>query len=512
MKKTIIVLLSFFCLAGSSCDDMLKETPFGVYSNENYYNTENDALNALLYAYDPINNIEYGARFLFNLTDITTNQYKSYNKGLETNLYTWDVTPNTEEFPYFFKYAYLSISRANSVLENVSKMKNISGSLQKQFLGEARFLRAFNYFMLVRAFGSVPMHDKVVEGVDQGQAPYASIEELYAFIISDLEEAITMMEVQKQQGRADKVAAQSLLAKVYLTMASSRMTGSPGYEWVQDYEATYEQAAKYAYEVLYGQGVYGLDPDLARVYNVRHQGDGMEHIFITSMSREGKGQEGNFSQLPQMFGLGLPTVYMPVSLNGGGGVQTMIEPGQTCWQYYRVDSDFYHRFGDDDLRKRLMVTTIYNQDGSVLAEWSEDNLTSTNPTLFAFYFPFCRKYADPLSNGNRTSANLYLIRFAEVALAYAEAAGPTAEGYHWINEVRKRAGLDDLTPGLSPAEFREAIWQELTFELAFEGHGLFELRRINRVMENVTNKTVKAEYAYFFPIPQREADLNPKNQ
>src|SRR3546814_10206101 len=123
-----------------------------------------------------------------------------------------------------------------------------------------------------------------------------------------------MMEVQKQQGRADKVAAQSLLAKVYLTMASSRMTGSPGYEWVQDYEATYEQAAKYAYEVLYGQGVYGLDPDLARVYNVRHQGDGMEHIFITSMSREGKGQEGNFSQLPQMFGLGLPTVYMPVSL------------------------------------------------------------------------------------------------------------------------------------------------------------------------------------------------------
>src|SRR3546814_10839006 len=181
------------------------------------------------------------------------------------------------------------------------------------------------------------------------------------------------------------------------------------------------------------------------------------------MSREGKGQEGNFSQLPQMLFVGLPTVFMTGYLNGRVGVQTMIEPGQTCWQYYLVDSDFYHRFGDDDLLKRLMVTTIYNQDGSVLAEWSEDNLTSTNPTLFAFYFPFCRKYADPLSNGNRTSANLYLIRFAEVALAYAEAAGPTAEGYHWINEVRKRAGLDDLTPGLSPAEFRRS--EEHTSEL-----------------------------------------------
>src|SRR3546814_19525858 len=98
-------------------------------------------------------------------------------------------------------------------------------------------------------------------------------------------------------------------------MASSRMTGSPGYEWVQDYEATYEQAAKYAYEVLYGQGVYGLDPDLARVYNVRHQADGMENILITSMSREGKEQEGNFSQFPKMFSMGLPTVYLHGSLN-----------------------------------------------------------------------------------------------------------------------------------------------------------------------------------------------------
>src|SRR5690606_10230737 len=112
-------------------------------------------------------------------------------------------------------------------------------------------------------------------------------------------------------------------------------------------------------------------------------------------------------------------------------------------------------------------------------------------------------YTDPLSNGNRTSANLYLIRFAEIALAYAEAAGPTTEGYYWINEVRNRAGLGELTPNLSPQEFREAVWDELTFELAFEGHGLFELRRTNRVMTEITNKTVNQEYAYFYPIPQR---------
>jgi len=510
MKKYNPLFLLLFVFL-TSCEDMLKETPYGAYSDENYFNTEADALNALLYAYDPLNNIEYGARFLFNLTDIPTNQYKSYNKGLETALYTWDVNPNTEEFLYFFKYAYLSISRANSVLENVAEMQNIPTRLQQQFLGEAYFLRAFNYFMLVRAYGSVPLHQKVVQSVNDGQAPYADIEEIYSFILKDLEMAISMMEISKQQGRADKVAAHALISKVYLTLASSKMTGSPGYDWVSGHEEMYDKAKDHAGEVLFNQNIYGLEPDLAKIYDVNHHNQGREHIFITSMSREGKGQEGNYSQLPQMYSLGLPAVYISSGLNSSNNVQPIIESGQSGFQYYRVDNDFYHQFADEDLRKRLMVTSIYNADGSLLAEWSEDNLNSSNPTLFAFYYPFVRKYTDPYSNGHRTSANLYLIRFAEVALAYAEAAGPTTEGYYWINEVRKRAGLGELPSNLSPEEFREAVWRELTFELAFEGHGLFELRRINRVVEEVTNKTVKAEYAYFFPIPQREIDLNPKN-
>ncbi len=508
--KSFIFIVLAISLFSTSCDDMLKETPYGVYSDENYYTTEEDALNALLYAYDPINNIEYGARFLFNLTDISTNQYKSYNKALETALFTWDVTPNTEECLYFFKYAYLSISRANGVLENVSNMTNISSSAQQQFLGEAYFLRAFNYFMLVRTYGEVPLHEKVVQSINQSRAEYATIEKLYNFIISDLEKSISMMSIAKQQGRADKVAAQALLSKVYLTLASSKITGAPGYEWVPDGEQMYAKAAEYSLPVLADQNVYGLDPDLARVYDVDHQADGIEHIFITSMSRGGSGEEGNFSQLPQMYCLSLPTVYISTSLDGGNKVQSVLQPGQSGFQYYRVDNDFYQTFDDNDLRKKLMVTTIYNEDGSVLANWSKDNITSSNPTLAAFYYPFCRKYTDPQSKANRTSANIYLMRFAEVALTYAEAAGPTAEGYEWANNVRKRAGLGDLPAGLTVEDFRKAIWKELTFELAFEGHGLFELRRINRVMEDVTNKTVKTEYAYFYPIPQREIDLNPK--
>lgn len=507
MKK-ICIYISLFWIGLTACSDFLEEKPYGVYSNQNYYNTEADALSALLYAYSPINYIEYGARFLFYLTDVTTNQYKNYGRVNETNLYIWDCNPNTDEFLYFFKYAYLSINRANSVLENVVKMNNIDLKNKNQILGEAYFLRAFNYFMLVRTYGKVPLRVKSVQGSNETNAPLASIETIYTLIIEDLEASISLCGISKHQGRADKVGAQALLSKVYLTLASSKMTGAPGYEWVEDGEAMYAKAAQYAGEVVNEQTTYSLDPDLLRVYDVNHFVDGSEHIFITSMNREASGMEGSYSQTPQMFGISLPVIWISSSLTGGTGVQKVIDGNQSCWSVFRVDADFYDTFDDLDLRKKLMVSTIYNENGTVLATWSRDNINSSNPTENAFYHPFCRKYTDPASLSNRTSANIYLIRFAEVALTYAEAAGPTQEGYKWVNAVRERAGLGELTPGLDKTAFREAIWKELTFELAFEGHGLFELRRINRVMQEITNKQVKEEYAYFFPIPQREQDLN----
>ena len=80
-----------------------------------------------------------------------------------------------------------------------------------------------------------------------------------------------------------------------------------------------------------------------------------------------------------------------------------------------------------------------------------------------------------------------------------------------MNEVRKRAGLGALPEGLSVADFREAVIQERIKELAFEGHGIYELRRLNRADErHITNKAFKPTYAYFYPAPQREMDLNPQ--
>lgn len=233
---------------------------------------------------------------------------------------------------------------------------------------------------------------------------------------------------------------------------------------------------------------------------------------LTSMNREASGMEGTYSQLPQMFSIQTGSiVYISSSLGKNSREVMKFLDYESGYQVMRVDNDFRNTYDDDDLRKQLMVTTIYNEDGSVLATYDPSNLTSSDNIRNKFFYPFCRKYTDPKSKANRTSANLYLIRFAEVALTYAEAVGPTDEGYKWVNEVRKRAGLEALPEGLPIEDFREAVIEERTKELAFEGHGIYDLRRLNRVDEqHITNKAFKPTYAYFYPAPQRELDLNPQ--
>ena len=218
MKKTFRYLLLLGALTGfASC---LDEVPYGTYSNETFYNTEADAESALMYAYVPINYIDYCGRFLFFLSDVPTNQYKSYGKADESPLFQWDITPTSDEAIYFFKSAYVSLARTNSVLENVSRMTSISAMARNRILGEAHFLRAFNHFMLVINYGSVPIRSKTVSTVSDSYKDFAPIEKIYGFIIGELEEAIGLLPVNKVQGRADKVAAQALLARVYLYLAS----------------------------------------------------------------------------------------------------------------------------------------------------------------------------------------------------------------------------------------------------------------------------------------------------
>ncbi|HEY9489577.1 MAG TPA: RagB/SusD family nutrient uptake outer membrane protein, partial [Chryseosolibacter sp.] len=342
-------------------------------------------------------------------------------------------------------------------------------------------------------FGLIPIHTSAVGTLDQTSAPMAkTLDEVYALILSDCRKASELLTIQQATGRADKVAAQALAAKVYLHIASAKQHDVPLYGAMsKDVSVMYDSAAWYAGEVVNGQSVYGFDDDLLSIYDVQKP-KGREHIFLMSMDRTGV-IEGDYSKISKMF---IPYIAGgDIYLDNQDGSYTKSHDG---WSVFQTNQDFYNSFDTGDKRAEvLIVDSVYNASGNLIAQYP-GNLE----------YPFTRKYVDPLFIVDKTSVKPFLIRFSDIALVYAEAVGPT-EGYAQVNYIRNRAGLGDLNPGLSLDEFREAVWQERSWELAFEGNRLYDLRRFNRLTTVVPEAAgLTPEQAAFYPIPQLEIDLN----
>lgn len=494
MRFRILLLLLAGLVLTSACD--LQEDPYGFYSEDNFYQSAGDAEAALLYAYDSITYLEY-SRGIFWLGDLPTEEMTpKADEGPDVvALSQWNSEnyPSNSVLENYFQYAYIAVNRANAVIGQVPEA-NFDQALKDKYVGEAYFLRAWNYFNLVRHFGNIPLHKSTVETVEQTEAAMSeNLDEVYDLIIADLQQSVDLLPIDPMLGRVDKVAAQSLLAKVYLTIASSKEHGVPLYTDMQkDVQEMYDNAAQYAGDVVNGQSTYGFDDNLLNIYDVENP-RGPEHIFLMSMDRTGE-IEGDYSKISKLF---IPYIDgATIYLDNQDGSYTASHDG---WSSLQTRVSFFDSYSDSDKRKTLMmVDSVYNQDGQLSAEYPGSIL-----------YPFTRKYVDPNFIGDKTSTKPFLLRYSEVALIYAEAVGPTTEGYGQVNYIRNRAGLGDLQPGLSTDDFRRAVLQERAWELAFEGKRLFDLRRFNLVNDLVPEASgLSDEEVAFYPIPQTELDLN----
>lgn len=478
----------------SACD--LSEEPYGFYSEENFLKTPEDAESGIGYAYDALTFLEY-SRTVFYLGDMPSEEVspKPDEGAGARDLDTWKVEnfSTNASLMNFFKYAYIAVNRANIILDKIPAAP-FDQSLKNQYLGEAHFLRAWNYFNLVRNFGLVPMHRTSVSSLEQTAAPLAkNLDEVYGLIIADCRKAAELLSVQQVTGRADRVAAQSLAAKVYLHIATAKEHGVPLYGAMsKDVSTMYDSAAYFAGEVVNNQTVYGFEDDLLGIYDVERP-KGREHIFLMSMDRSGV-IEGDYSKISKMF---IPYVAGgDIYLDDKDGSYTKSHDG---WSVFQTNIPFYNTFEEGDLRKDLLIVdSVYNASGGLIARYPG-----------SLPYPFTRKYVDPLFIADKTSVKPFLIRFSDIALIYAEAVGPTPEGYEQVNYIRDRAGLGPLNPGLDVQGFREAVWRERSWELAFEGNRLYDLRRYNRVTTVVDEASgLTPEQAAFYPLPQIELDLN----
>lgn len=478
----------------------LEEKPYGLVNPNSFYKTPEDAESAIMYCYAILPEVGYYSRGYYIVTELPTENLTQKGDAGTANfeldeLRTTSTNANLDDM---WTYLYRGISRANGVIANVPNIV-MNETTRDQIVGEAYFLRGLHYFNLVRMFGEVPLRLDVVDGPGQIPQAKASISEVYDRIILDLEKAIELITVdQISEGRANRVAAHALLSKVYLHLASSKASGSPGYSFVADADAFYSEALNWSGKVINEQTAFGFTDVLVDIWNtdIYKSQTVSEHIFDAAVDRTGE-REGSFSKLPSMFLAGDRP--MEIKYNPSDAGSPLINIGQG-WAHFRTESNLYFNYDNNDKRKTDLIVSSYWNGGT---EYQLDINGSARP--------FTRKYIDPKRIGDATSCNSPIIRYSDILLVYAEANGPNAEGYDAINKVRARAGLGDLVPGLGVAEFRKAVVEERALELAFEGDRLFDLRRTNTMEEVLVNKYGKTitSGAYFFPVPQREIDTNP---
>lgn len=372
---------------------------------------------------------------------------------------------------------YAAILNLNSAIRAM-KAGNLGTSASPeeldQLMGQARFIRAWNYFMLVRMFGDIPLITEDIEDPTTAEVTRAPIADVYALIVSDFTEATTKLPRTWSDfpGRPTSGAAKGLLAKVYLTMATYPINDA----------SNYAKAADYANQVIQ-EGDYALVHDIGEVFSLGTK-YGPEMMWSLN---------SNYADINTD-----PQIYRPGVLEGWGDFRVQIE-----WEQSIPNTP----------RKQAYVLT--ELDGKNYTEWESDQS------------PFIKKfmYDNQDDYDNYSSVmNMPIIRFADVLLIYAEAANmangsPTQAAVDAVNQVIDRANgytpIPEhplLTVGMSKEAFDAAVIEERNQELCFEYDRWFDLVR-KRILEEKTIPVFKPNFSqddYLFPIPDADIELNDK--
>lgn len=473
MKKLLIFSVLTLLSGALLLSCQLEEQPYSFLKPEQFYSSASDAEAALTTVYSGVTNL-YN-RVGYQLPDYSADQgFPRAVVGREQfTVFSYDAT--NDLVAQYWSTCYQAIDRANQVLENVPTI-SMDPTRQRQILAEAAFLRAFFHFHLVKSFGDVPIKQKTVAGLEDLatlEQKKNTAQEVYAFVVKDLEMAERDLPVvPKDRGRAAAGAATALLAKVHL------------------YAGDWAKAGEKA-QALMATNRYSLMPSLLDLYNpLREDASRVEVIFAAE-----------FSSLPNlnrtdMLGFFSPASSPPVF-------------GKVAYGSHFGFMSFFNSFSPTDKRRQLLDTAYVNAQGRLIGQ-RDANLRDR---------VIVKKYMDPNSVAENGENNFPLLRLADVYLIAAEAEaranGATPKAYAAINVVRKRAGLPDLTPGLSKDAFIDAVLQERSWELCFEADRWYDLTRTGKfkLVGNVLNSyyTVRPvlDKHRYFPIPNGEILANP---
>lgn len=456
--KYISALLVVFTM--TSCEDYLSPEPTSAISSETFYQTQEDFDLAIQNMYDAIaglnstsSNDNHSIQVEFYLTEMRSDNTRTKaqeGEAAQFEFYTIEATNGIVDD--YYRSFYDVIFRANSILANLGALSNPAA-----YEAEAKFVRAYAYFNLVRLYGDVPLVDRVIEIPDTGvqftRVPTASV---YDLIQADLTTAINGLD-NSYKTRGSKAAAQALLAKVYLTLGTNYVEAQTLCESVMTSGFSLESNFK---DVFYNE----LNDEI---------------IFAIGYQPDSSADSQNFSAewlnaVGRTSGVNYVTQDAVAFLDENGGDRTLYS--------YRIDTG--------QPTQKQVVKYLPNGDPALGID-----PTGSNPVLA----------------GN----DWIVLRYADVLLMHVEAimAGgqdtSVAAALNSFQQVRDRAGLTTPVTNISKQE----LMDERRAELAFENHRLFDLIRFGEAQSVLSTFSSETGGSFsstdlLLPIPQREINLS----
>ena len=472
----------------TGCDDFLTENNKSAITQENYYQTAEQARSAVNGIYPSLRSLTsstgYGESNWLALELLVGHAFTNGQSDRNRQLIAHAAGSEHPVFNSYWDNFYYGISNANVAIHNIPNIE-MDETLKNQLLGEARFLRALYSYYLVRLFGEIPLITEPVNATSPDLYPQqASIEAVYDQILADLEFAENAgLPFVDRTGRVSTAAVKSLLASVHLTMAGHPLNKGAD---------SYAKAAQKAEEVI-DSGQFTLFDDYHFLHDRAHRNQG-EFIFQVQYEK----------------GIATNSITQLIIPENEG-----ISPFGDEYGSLRPVPQFVESYEEGDKRtneREFFVTRYTLADGTV-KEFGE----------YALY-KFWLDEAAGLNGDQQNDMNWTIFRLPEIMLIYAEAVnelnGPTQKAYDQINAIRARAELEPLS-GLSQEEFRQAVWRERYHELAYENKAYFDIQRTHMVYDLGANRFVDA-FSYtnvqgtqFTPkymlwaIPSDELNTNP---
>ena len=535
MKQILAILTLIASLTFTSCEDFLTEEVRGQQNLDTYFQSVEEAESFITGCYQAIT---FGGWWNINtvwlLSEMCSddgwmgNTTQSQSDYISLAHYQGTGQSNGA-ISNFWQYRYKGILRCNVAVERISQSEFSDEDMKNRLIGEARFLRGYFYFELVRNFGGVPLVTSFLLPEEIQGITRASAEDVYKFIEDDLKAAADALPKRSEyattdMGRATSGAALGLLGKVYLYQE----------KWQEAHDVLKTVIDSKEYELLDNFGdVWSVDHNNSKesLFEVQYMYDGTYSLggslTIITGARNGPGDGWSWGQ---------PTANLEQAYIDAGDTErlrwTIIKTG--CTEI--AGEDNFDKFIENskDMANYKTYIEKYGWDPDC---YIIDPAQHKSARIVRKYFVPIEKRPE-VYNTDKIPLDHRILRYADVLLMYAESMNEQSKMTSdiWdktIKPLRERAGFDAAYcsyPGSS--DLRQIIRDERRVELALEGRRAFDLRRW-ALLDNPSLKSTGATYLttratgapflddgsniqcqnaycmkYWFPIPQKERDIN----